>query len=270
MNKNCTFAMRGFFACVMCTALSIPLFSLSVDEAFTVIKKYYLDQNIHSASNGKDVVIDKKLIKMQINTTKNKQKIVNNTYVFLYDQKTSLLVVENRPNDFILFLRRGDDNWLFKNGMRLPMKISMSYSISNEISLYDILGILFVDYVPTGVSEGKTSFILSMSTEKKSIPYPFIDAKIDKKNKSLTSVTFLGASKQAIKELKFARYSLVSGNHRVPEMEIRNLLFKKNDYATVKYVYIRDFNLPGSYFYPNVNVLERLMKDIQSIIKEKS
>jgi hypothetical protein len=62
-------------------------------------------------------------------------------------------------------------------------------------------------------------------------------------------------------------YKKISGNHRFPELAIKNKMFSLSDSASISYLGIEKVSFPQSVFYPRAQALERFINMYDKKIK---
>lgn len=217
------------------------------------IEEFYNNQNINMGDN---LVLSQIIT---VNSGKNNDISISNVYSM--DNNTSAVVLKNEYQEDQLLLFTNGGSWMYKEGLRKPIKISNSLSIIGSLNISDILGLkLLDDYIVDSERVSEQSYIIDLESIKDELSYPFISVVIDKDEKILKKLILMGEGKRPVKEVVFSEYKVVNKKHKFPVWEIRDLIFNNSTISTIEYMSVSTHKLKKSLFQPNRQALSTLYR----------
>lgn len=228
------------------------------DEVFI---KFYKQQGLHS--DEKDFSIRQIMLTQKIKTVIGGRESIQTYKVIFFNDDTAMVATTDQSDDIILFLIRGNENWLFKKGLRTPLKISLGYQVTGSVSLFDVLRVRFNQYKIGLTEDLLNSKKIELVASDKSISYQYLQVFVDSSTLDIQKIEYQSVSKKTIKQVLLTDYSLVGGRHRFPRWTIQNRLFSTDDYATITYTAVDRVSYPESLFYPNTQTLNRFIRSFK-------
>jgi|GEM_PF-6613412 len=117
--------------------ISPNVFALLVEDARAIINDYLSSQNL---KNG-NLIINARI------TEPGKQKTSLIRLYALNPQTGVVEIISDDKSDGNLILFNNDGTWVYKDGLKMPLKISKSYTVAGQMNLAELLGIDFIsDY----------------------------------------------------------------------------------------------------------------------------
>lgn len=221
------------------------------------ILPFYKNQNLIGASN---ILLENMMLKQQIQTIGPKGTETSIVMLYTKGPKTCLVYTVDKTGRPIIFLQRDNETWIYRENLRLPMKISLSQRVSGEANLGDILGLnLLDDFAIVQSSQNEAGISILFSRKSSGYPYPSIEVFVEPKSGDLYQILYNGAGGNAIRRAELNNYTTVSGNHRMPLWTIRNLTINKEFITTIRYLEIKSLAIPDSFFQPNANALSQFL-----------
>lgn len=221
-----------------------------------LLERYYKNQNIHS--DEKNFTIKNILLKQKIYTYTKKGKNEYEYHVILLTNDISI-VVGRHKGDLMIYLSRGKQSWVYKKGLRIPLKISQKYNVAGNVSLFDVLTVRLDKYDVLTMETKGQEYRLELNAKSPEQPYQKLVVMVDTTSKDINKIGYMSSSGTLIKELYLRNYKKVSGVHRFPELTIKNRLFSLSDSASITYLGVEKMSFPASLFYPRAQALERFV-----------
>ena len=227
-------------------------------EHYHLIQDFYDHQNLGSFQDNKI------RMKQLLTERENGETAEIISSVFTMGEDSSVVLVKDDEDASQVYLTIEDSSWLYKPGLRSPLKISDSFSVFGSLNLVDILGIkLITEYEMMEEIAADHDVLFRMKALKEDAAYPFVEVRADLASGELRTIILQGLNRRPLKEITLKDYSVISGNHRLPVWEIRDLLFSSDKITIIRYLDVSGHNLPRSLFYPNVNSLTQLLRRIE-------
>ena len=223
-----------------------------------VVREFYINQNISDAEGH---LLSSIIIKQEIrNIVGNKESLIF-THLFMKDEDTYLVYLKNERNESICYLYRGDNQWVYRENMNNPMRVNMSQNVSGMANLGDLIGInILRDFDLNHIIQNTDSYSLHYDRAVSSFPYPSIVIDVDKSTNSINSIEYQGLGSRSMKRVNLIDYRVISGNHRIPVWQIRNLVTDMGDFTEIKYLSIEEIKIPSGFFTPTGNSLNHFLK----------
>jgi hypothetical protein len=177
------------------------------------------------------------------------------------------IVVGRHKGSVMVYLSRGKESWVYKKGLRVPLKISQKYNVAGNVSLFDVLTVRLDKYNIDTMMTADDGYLIKLDASSSEQPYPSIDVSVEKSSKDITKIAYKGQGEKLIKEMHLRNYKKISGNHRFPELAIKNKMFSLSDSASISYLGIEKVSFPQSVFYPRAQALERFINMYDKKIK---
>ncbi|MBE3599744.1 MAG: outer membrane lipoprotein-sorting protein [Limnochordaceae bacterium] len=151
----------------------------------------------------------------------------------------------------------GSNTWMYRPGLRTPLRISAQQRVFGDAGVGEAAGILFsADYTVTEAREetldGSPSWRLDLEARSRSAPYRRATVWIDRQQGRYRRAILYSVSGVPLKQLEYEQWGEVSGRKALVRMAVRDLL--QGDQGTVtliETVAIRARTIPPRYFRPD-------------------
>lgn len=179
-------------------------------------------------------------------------------YVERAPEKGGQLVVFEEPETLrgYTFLVRGTDTWMYRPGLRSPLRISGQQRVFGDASVSEAAGIVFgVEYDVRGVSDdsldGVPAWRLELVAKSPSAPYQRATVWVGRADGLYRRAVLYSVSGMALKRLDFEQWGEVSGRFALVRMAVLDLLQTGQRTVTViETQAIADRSIPSRYFRP--------------------
>lgn len=261
MNKKCII----FIFIVVYSLLSISAQNSSYDDLSqenkslfeTYILRFYSQQNM-TGSSGR--LLEDVILKQEIQTSDSKKTEIMNVLLFVKNPKVSLVYATDNSGKPTAYLQRDNETWIYRENLRLPLKISLSQSVSGEANLGDILGMnLIDDFSCVNVEQNSETVSFTFDRLKSNLPYSTIEVNASKTTKDIFSIKYLGMGGSAIRMAELDNYFIVRTDHRLPIWSISNLHMNVDRVTKIKYLDVKRMSIPDSFFQPNATALAQFL-----------
>jgi|GEM_PF-3548050 hypothetical protein len=224
----------------------------------TYILRFYTQQDLTGASGG---ILEDVMLKQSILTSDSRGSETSTVILFAKSPKVCLVYLTDKAGKPTAYLQRGNDIWVYRETLRLPMKVTLSQSVSGEANIGDILGLnLLDDFICHEIRSTDASISFSFKRKAPGYPYPAVTVEADPRTGDLTSILYLGSSGDAIRRAELGPYSMVGSGHRMPAWAISNLRIRTDRVTRISYIDVKRLDIPDSFFQPNAVALGQFLK----------
>lgn len=251
MNKAVWIALAVFFA-------TLSTWAENSKRAEELIIRHFNQQNILPSGisgNSRTVYVLGQKIRMNV----EQREIQTVNWIFIWDLETMIMLSREGKQEITLILKKGQDLWLFKKGLRVPLRINLSYQLNKAVNLFDVLQVRFDQYEVDALKSEDSGITVELSSSAQGMPYPKMTLTFNTASKDLERAVFKGVSGKEIKEIRYSDYKTINGSHRFPVMTILNLLFQTADTAEITYFEVKQVRLFFRSFSPQRESFEQFL-----------
>lgn len=174
------------------------------------------------------------------------------------DKKGGQLVVFEEPRNMRgnTFLVRGSDTWMYRPGLRSPLRISAQQRAFGDAGVSEAAGILFgaeydVHDAAGDVLDGEPAWRLELVARSPSAPYQRATVWIGRDDGLYRRAVLYSLSGMALKQLDYEEWGQVSGRFALVRMAVRDLLQAGRRTVTViETLAIAERSIPSRFFQP--------------------
>jgi hypothetical protein len=235
--------------------------SLAPDRADLVkrlVGRFYEQENL-AGSSGKilrDVVLVQRIV-----TSEAESRKASIVVIFCKNPKVSLVFLTDETGRATAFLQRGTDTWIYRESLRIPLKVSLSQSVFGDANLGDILGLNLVeDFTCTSVAEEENSYIFQFKRISTTYPYSGVDVVADQESGDFSAIHYRSYAGGIIRQAALSDYASLNGGHRVPTWTISSLHLNTARSTKISYEDIKPLSIPEAFFQPNANSLSQFLR----------
>jgi len=228
----------------------------------TYILRFYSQQNMNGKSGH---LMEDLIFEQSIKTSDLKGTKTINVLLFCKGPKVCLVYSTDNNGKPTAYLQRNNETWIYRENLRLPMKISLSQNVSGEANLGDVLGINLIDDFFVSDIE-KNPDTITFTFNRKSVEFPYSSVKVNANpvTKDLYSIQYLSMGGTTIRQADLENYSIVSGDHRLPIWSITNLHMNTDRVTRIIYLDVKRMTIPDSFFHPNAIALSQFLVWVRS------
>jgi len=226
-------------------------------RAEAAITRFYSQQKLAAPGRG---LLEDMMLAQELTVSEGGKERRSRVLLFSKTPDTCLVYVADERGQATAFLRRGDDTWIFREGLRLPLKVSRAQAVLGEANLGDLLGIdLWGDFALASATDAPEGLVMDFERRGPGSPYASVRVVAEAASGELSRIVYRGSGGAAIREAELGPYSTLEGGHRVPVWTIRNLRIGTGAVTTIRYTRIAAAVLPDAYFKPEAAALGQFL-----------
>lgn len=154
------------------------------------------------------------------------------------------------------FLTTGRDTWMYKPGLRSPLRMSVQQRLFGDASVGEAAGLIFsLDYHVRQVSaedlDGEPTWRVELEAKSPSVPYPRATVWLGQRDGLYRRAVVYSVSGMPLKQLDYEQWGTVSGRFALVRLAVRDLLQVGGASVTViETRAITERTIPARYFRP--------------------
>jgi len=223
-----------------------------------IVERFYTAQKMGSDQSR---ILENMMVKQEITTLSSSGETRGVSVVFFKNPDVALCYFRGSKGEEVVFLYHERNAWIYKDGLRTPIKVSLSQQVMGDANLGDVLGInVLRDFEFSSLENTGEGLVLNYVKKPASTyPYPVVQLHVDTEER-IRQIWYGGAGGEFIRVADLDNYRLVAGDHLVPDWTIRNVKMHTDRKTILRYVTIRELSLPDSFFRADANALAQFMK----------
>ena len=172
----------------------------------------------------------------------------------------ALVIYQDQNKEATLVLVQDSSQWLYRENLRRPVKVTRSFDLGDNLDISDMLGIdLMEDYEITAEQIVDDVLLLEMNALVLGLRYRHVDIRIDPDNLDITGIDYKSVSNKVIRTAD-VEYTRLSGGRRMPSYTFYPSVVSRNqETVNLTVQTVEDSTLPVNLFAPNVTVLQRAL-----------
>lgn len=228
-----------------------------LSEIQTALSRFYEQQNFVGAEGR---LFENLMVKQRVTKISGGNQKSTDVFLLTKDLQTILVFLNDERGIPTVFLQRGYNTWIFREGLRLPLKVTLSQNVYGDINLGDILGVNLVENFECSDASVMNGTIKAIFRKLRShYPYPFVEVEINRETLDLLRIQYNGLSGDGIHEAVLHSYANIDSKHRFPVWMIRNLHINMEQYTELHYLSVQPKTIPDSFFQPNASALSQFL-----------
>ncbi|MBN1243437.1 MAG: outer membrane lipoprotein-sorting protein [Spirochaetales bacterium] len=229
----------------------------ALERAEALVGRFYSQQRLAGPGGG---LLEDMMLAQELTVSEAGKERRSRVLLFSKNPDTCLVYVADERGQATAYLRRGDDTWIYRDTLRLPLKVSRAQAVLGEANLGDLLGIdLWGDFEIVGASDGAEGLLMDFSRSGTGSPYASVRVIADAATGDLARIEYKGTGGQTIREAALGPYATLEGGHRVPAWTIRNLRIGTSAVTTIRYTRIAYVAIPDAFFKPEAVALGQFL-----------
>lgn len=226
------------------------------------LEKFYADQGLSFGREASKSALLQELTELRGDQVGNPVQVK----VFFLNKTNSAVLIQQPLEGNQLFLSTDQGAWLFKEGLRSPLRISQGFAVFGAANLADVLGLVLLEQYelqPLTENPAGTDLRGRFLARDAGANYPRINVQVDRSG-TVRRLEYYGLGDRIVKSASLRDYTQLPDGRRFPIWEIRDELFKSNPGLRIQVRGVRSHSLPESLFRPNTNSLSSLLSRMEN------
>ena len=256
--------MRITFFFLLCTCWffsSDTAFSLVENEkiALAILHNFFNQQRL--GHDGNDIQNLKIVYSIEVIKNETSALSENELYLKSPSQKIVTYSTSIEQSNAILILNR--KQWLYRKGLRRPIRVSRSHAIADNIDLSDILGIYYItEYNINNAEIIDDVIIIDMEARDPQYRYRHVEIIASLVTQDISRIIYKSINKQEVRNAEISYIQI--GDRRLPKYRISPAAVSLERAITaLEFTKVSDEELPASFFAPNAEALSQLLDFVQ-------